>query len=103
MGDIHTQNMYSDLKEQTTNFYVSLSKNYETGVSFSVSATGEYYTIGNYHKWAVYPQASLTYFKRQNIHSNSPYLQIRRIRAIGICNRLLVISTGTLNCGERRD
>lgn len=61
--DIHTQNMYSDLKEQTTNFYVSLSKNYETGVSFSVSATGEYYTIGNYHKWAVYPQASLTYFK----------------------------------------
>ncbi len=63
VGDIHTQNMYSDLKEQTTNFYVSLSKNYETGVSFSVSATGEYYTIGNYHKWAVYPQASLTYFK----------------------------------------
>ena len=49
VGDIHTQNMYSDLKEQTTNFYVSLSKNYETGVSFSVSATGEYYTIGNYH------------------------------------------------------
>ena len=32
VGDIHTQNMYSDLKEQTTNFYVSLSKNYETGV-----------------------------------------------------------------------
>lgn len=63
VGDIHTQNMYSDLKEQTTIFYVSLSKNYETGVSFSVSATGEYYTIGNYHKWAVYPQASLTYFK----------------------------------------
>ena len=63
VGDIHTQNMYSDLKEQTANFYVSLSKNYETGVSFSVSATGEYYTIGNYHKWAVYPQASLTYFK----------------------------------------
>lgn len=63
VGDIHTQNMYSDLKEQTTNFYVSLSKNYETGVSFSVSVTGEYYTIGNYHKWAVYPQASLTYFK----------------------------------------
>lgn len=63
VGDIHTQNMYSDLKEQTTNFYVSLSKNYETGISFSVSATGEYYTIGNYHKWAVYPQASLTYFK----------------------------------------
>ena len=62
-GNIQTQNTYSNLREQTTNFYVSLSKNYTTGTSLSVSATGEYYTIGNYHKWAVYPQASLTYLK----------------------------------------
>lgn len=62
-GNIQTQNTYSNLREQTTSFYVSLSKNYTTGTSLSVSATGEYYTIGNYHKWAVYPQASLTYFK----------------------------------------
>lgn len=45
------------------NFYVSLSRNYATGTSVSVSATGEYYTIGGYRKWAVYPQASLTYVK----------------------------------------
>lgn len=62
-GNIQTQNTYSNLREQTTSFYVSLSKNYTTGTSLSVSATGEYYTIGNYHKWAVYPQASLIYFK----------------------------------------
>lgn len=62
-GNIQAQNTYSNLREQTTSFYVSLSKNYTTGTSLSVSATGEYYTIGNYHKWAVYPQASLTYFK----------------------------------------
>ena len=62
-GNIQTQNTYSNLREQTTSFYVSLSKNYTTGTSLSVSVTGEYYTIGNYHKWAVYPQASLTYFK----------------------------------------
>ena len=62
-GDIQTQNIYSNLREQTASFYVSLSKNYTTGTSLSVSATGEYYTIGNYHKWAVFPQASLTYFK----------------------------------------
>ncbi|WP_435653884.1 TonB-dependent receptor domain-containing protein [Bacteroides acidifaciens] len=62
-GDIQTQNTYSNLREQTASFYVSLSKNYATGTSLSVSATGEYYTIGNYHKWAVFPQASLTYFK----------------------------------------
>lgn len=58
-----TQNTDSRLKEQTADFYVSLSKNYETGTSFSISATGEYYTVGNYHKWAVYPQATFTYMK----------------------------------------
>lgn len=62
-GTIQPQNMYSDLKEQTTNFYASLSKSYATGASLSISMTGEYYTIGSYHKWAVYPQASLTYLK----------------------------------------
>ena len=57
-GDIEPKNTDAKLEEQTTNFYFSLSKNWATGTSFSVSATGEYYTIGNYHKWAVYPQAS---------------------------------------------
>lgn len=62
-GNINPQNLHSDLQEQTTNFYTSLSKNYTTGTSISVSATGEYYTIGDYHKWSIYPQASLTYSK----------------------------------------
>lgn len=60
-GNIQTENTNSDLNEQTANIYASLSKSYETGTSLSVSATGEYYTIGNYRKWAVYPQASFTY------------------------------------------
>ena len=46
-GDIYTQDTYSDLKEQTAGFYVSLGRNYASGTSFSISATGEYYTIGN--------------------------------------------------------
>lgn len=62
-GNLQAQDMWSDLKEQTMNFYISLSKNYASGTSLSVSATGEYYTIGNYHKWTVYPQASMTYLK----------------------------------------
>lgn len=62
-GNIKPENTVARLNEQTTNFYFSLSKNWATGTSLSVSATGEYYTIGNYHKWAVYPQASLTYLK----------------------------------------
>lgn len=62
-GNIKPENTDAKLEEQTTNFYFSLSKNWAIGTSFTVSATGEYYTIGNYHKWAVYPQASLTYLK----------------------------------------
>ncbi|EHL88985.1 outer membrane beta-barrel family protein [Coprobacter fastidiosus] len=61
VGDIYTQNTSSDLKETTTNFYVSMNKKSKTGASFFVSATGEYYTISNYHKWAIYPQASFSY------------------------------------------
>lgn len=60
-GDLTTQDIQSDLTEQTTNFYLSIGKDTQTGASFSLSATGEYYTIGNYRKWAVYPQASFTY------------------------------------------
>lgn len=62
-GNIQTQNTSSNLKEQTTSFYVSLNKSYTTGTFLSFSATGEYYTISNYHKWAIYPQVSLTYLK----------------------------------------
>lgn len=54
-------NSSSRLYEQITNFYGGFDKEFENGLSLSLSATGEYYTIGDYHKWAVYPQASLTY------------------------------------------
>lgn len=60
-GDLHTQDIQTDLTEQTTSFYLSTGKNFQSGTSFSFSTTGEYYAIGNYHKWAIYPQASLTY------------------------------------------
>lgn len=62
-GNMHTQNTNSKLKEQTADFYVSIGKKCKNGTSLSLSATGEYYTIGNYHKWAVYPQATLNYTK----------------------------------------
>lgn len=54
-------NSSSRLYEQITNFYGGFDKEFENGLSLSFSATGEYYSIGDYHKWAVYPQASLTY------------------------------------------
>jgi hypothetical protein len=60
---IDATDTHSKLEEQTTDFYLRIGKNYQSGASFSLSATGEYYTIGSYHKWAFFPQASLTYFK----------------------------------------
>lgn len=48
-------NSSSRLYEQITNFYGGFDKEFENGLSLSLSATGEYYSIGNYHKWAVYP------------------------------------------------
>jgi hypothetical protein len=63
---LQTSNTDTKVTEQTTDFYLSVSKNYAAGPSFSLSASGEYYSIGNYHKWAFYPQASVTYFKTPN-------------------------------------
>ncbi len=60
-GKNEVSNSSSRLYEQITNFYGGFDKEFENGLSLSLSATGEYYTIGDYHKWAVYPQASLTY------------------------------------------
>lgn len=62
-GNMEPRDTEARLHEHTAGFYLSLSKSWATGTSFSVSATGEYYTLGDYHKWAVYPQASLTYRK----------------------------------------
>lgn len=60
-GNTQAQDVHSALKEHTVNFYVSVGKNYTSGTSFSVSATGEYYKMGNYSRWSVYPQASFIY------------------------------------------
>lgn len=61
-GDIETQNTDSKLTEQTSNIYMRTEKTFAHGQNLSLSLSGEYYTIRNYHKWAVYPRASWTFF-----------------------------------------
>ncbi len=61
VGDV--QDTDSKLKEHKGDVYVSASKQLGAGISFDVSMKGEYYTIGGYKKWAVFPQFSLTWFK----------------------------------------
>lgn len=62
-GGIQPENTDSRLNEHTGNFYLSAGKTFKSGTSFSISATGEYYAIGNYRKWSVYPQATFMYMK----------------------------------------
>lgn len=58
-----TQNTDSKLKEHKTDLYFSASKQFKKRLSFSVSVKGEYYKIGDYQKWALYPRFSINYAK----------------------------------------
>ncbi len=62
-GDIETPSTDAGQKERTADFYLSLGKRHAGGLSWSASGKGEYYSIGGYHKWTFYPEASLTYMK----------------------------------------
>lgn len=55
------QDTNSNLNEQTIDFYGSLNKKISDKITFTVSATGEYYTIENYRKWSVYPRSSFDF------------------------------------------
>lgn len=62
-GNVVTENLNSHIREHTADFYLSVGKESALGVSWTVSATGEYYKMGQYCKWTIYPQASLTYLR----------------------------------------
>lgn len=53
----------SCLGEHTAGLYLSVSGQLKPGLTFSASLKGEYYKIGDYEKYALYPQFSVTYFK----------------------------------------
>lgn len=60
IGNVATSDTHSNLQEHTANLYASLRKPLsEAGSSVSLSVTGEYYRIGEYTRWALFPQASL--------------------------------------------
>lgn len=56
-----TQNTDSKLKEYRTDLYLSTSKQVNNKLHLSSSLKIEYYKIGNYKKWALYPNFSLNY------------------------------------------
>ena len=53
----------SSLSEHTSEAYLSFGRQSPLGLSFSLSATAEYYKINQRKRWTLYPQASLTYMR----------------------------------------
>ena len=56
-------NVESALSEHTAEAYVSFGRQSPLGLSFSLSATAEYYKVNERERWTLYPQASLTYMR----------------------------------------
>lgn len=60
-NDMSDMNSFSDLNEKTYNFYGGMEKAFNEQLSLSLSVAGEYYKLGDYKKWAVYPSMQLSY------------------------------------------
>ena len=59
-------NVEALLSEHTAEAYVSFGRQSPLGLSFSLSATAEYYKVNERERWTIYPQASLTYMRHPN-------------------------------------
>lgn len=51
------------LREHKVDLYLSASRQFEKGLSFSASLKGEYYKMGSHKRWSLYPQFSVTYIE----------------------------------------
>lgn len=56
----------SSLSENTAEAYVSFGRQSMLGLSFSLSATAEFYKVNSRERWTIYPQGSVTYMRNPN-------------------------------------
>ena len=56
-------NVEASLSEHTAEAYISFGRQSPLGLSFSLSATAEFYKVNERERWTFYPQASLTYMR----------------------------------------
>jgi hypothetical protein len=61
-NDMSGMNMNSKLQEYTANVYAGFEKSFGQKLSFSASVTGEYYKLGNFDEWTLFPALEMTYF-----------------------------------------
>lgn len=59
--DDNHSNMNSQKDEYKVDTYVGLRRGFNGKYSVSASLTGEYYKIGEYDRWSIFPQLSVTY------------------------------------------
>lgn len=59
-GEVETENTDSRLSEYTGNLYAGFGKQLSRG-SLSMSLAGEYYQLGDYRNWSLYPQATFVW------------------------------------------
>ncbi|MDR1610039.1 MAG: TonB-dependent receptor [Candidatus Symbiothrix sp.] len=60
-SDISGMNMNSKLQEYTANAYAGFEKSFGQKLSLTASLTGEYYKIGNFSEWTLFPALEMTY------------------------------------------
>lgn len=72
-GDVN-----SSLSENTAEAYISFGKQSMLGLSFSLSATAEFYKVNDRERWTIYPQGSLTYMRNPN-HIFQGTLQVQKL------------------------
>ncbi|MEG0808393.1 MAG: outer membrane beta-barrel family protein [Alistipes sp.] len=59
-GEVATEDTNSQLTEYTGSLYAGFAKQLSKG-SLSLSLTGEYYRLGRYENWSLYPQATFVW------------------------------------------
>lgn len=68
----------ASLSEHTAEGYLSVGRQSPMGLSFTLSATAEFYKLNNRERWTLYPQASLTYMSNPD-HIFQGTLQVQKL------------------------
>jgi hypothetical protein len=61
-SDMSSLDINSKMNEYTANAYAGFKKNFGQRFSFTASLTGEYYKIGRFDEWTLFPALEMIYF-----------------------------------------
>lgn len=64
-GEVASEETDSRLDEFTGSIYAGFGRNFKKG-NFSLSMSGEYYRLGDYENWSLYPQATMMWMPAES-------------------------------------